>query len=221
MTGRAEVVAAGDATLIVRFEETIDEGVNARAVALGDTVAALELPGVLDVVPTFRSVAVSFDPIHTNRDELAQRLHDLALSVPSVLSTSAPAPIRVPVHYGGAFGPDLGDVARFAGLSEDGVVARHAGVVYRVYMLGFMPGFAYMGVVDDRIAAPRRATPRVSVLPGSVGIAGRQTAIYPMATPGGWQIIGRASIAPFDLAREPACLFKAGDTVQFVPADPA
>jgi inhibitor of KinA len=121
------------------------------------------------------------------------------------------------VCYGGDYGPDLADVASLAGMSPEEVVAVHAAVTYRVFMLGFLPGFAYMGVVDARIAAPRRANPRVRVPKGSVGIAGRQTGIYPLDAPGGWQLIGRTALEPFDIARPSPFLFKAGDCVRFVP----
>src|SRR5205085_2714296 len=127
--------------------------------------------------------------------------------------------IQIPVTYGGEFGPDLAEVARFAGATEDEVVRLHTADTYRVFMLGFVPGFAYMGTVNRRIAVPRRQAPRTAVAAGSVGIAGQQTGIYPSETPGGWQVIGRTAVRPFDLARPEACLFKAGDTVRFVSVD--
>ena len=121
------------------------------------------------------------------------------------------------MRYGGEHGPDLGDVAAFAGLSEAEVVAKHVAVFYRVFMMGFVPGFPYMGTVDATIAVPRRTTPRVRVPAGSVGIAGSQTGIYPTETPGGWQLIGRTDVHLFDLSRPAPFLLKAGDTVQFYP----
>jgi inhibitor of KinA len=127
------------------------------------------------------------------------------------------ASIDIPVAYGGAFGPDLEDVARFGQCSQDEVIARHTAVVYRVYLVGFVPGFAYMAEVDPRIAAPRRATPRTEVPAGSVAIAGGQTGIYPDVTPGGWNIIGRTPLLPFDVERAQPSLFKAGDRVSFRP----
>ena len=123
--------------------------------------------------------------------------------------------------YGGELGPDLAGVASFAGLTETAVVDVHAGGSYRVFMLGFVPGFAYLGIVDTRIAMPRRATPRVRVPVGSVGIAGAQTGVYPSETPGGWQLIGRTPVKPFDPARDEPFLLKAGDTVQFYPIERA
>ena len=130
-------------------------------------------------------------------------------------------PIQIPVKYGGAFGPDLADVARFGNVTEEEVVRLHTAVTYRVFMLGFVPGFAYMGSVDPRIAAPRRSSPRKAVPMGSVGIAGVQTGIYPSQMPGGWQLIGRTTVRPFDVSRPQASLFKPGDMVRFVPVDHA
>jgi inhibitor of KinA len=127
--------------------------------------------------------------------------------------------VELPVCYGGEFGPDLGEVAGHCGLSEPEVIARHSGAEYRVYMLGFAPGFAYLGGLDPAIAAPRRQTPRLKVPAGSVGIAGLQTGIYPLETPGGWQIIGRSPQRLFRPGQEEPCLLKPGDRLRFVPID--
>ncbi len=171
------------------------------------------LPGVRDVVSTYRSVAVHFDPltldIETVRDTLTR-----AADAPQTLSEGKT--VVIPVQYGGEMGPDLRAVAAFAGMTPDEVVARHAGARYRVFMLGFLPGFAYLGTVDEAIAVPRHATPRVKVPGGSVGIAGRQTGVYPRDSPGGWQLIGRTPMSLFDPHRTPAALVVPGDTVRFV-----
>jgi inhibitor of KinA len=161
---------------------------------------------------------VYFDPLRTDHDRLVAELRDLA-SATGPLDVHRSEPIQIPVEYGGTYGPDLADVARFAKASEDEVVRLHTAVTYRVFMLGFVPGFAYMGTVDQRIAAPRRQTPRTAVPIGSVGIAGVQTGIYPSKVPGGWQLIGRTAIKPFDLSRTEPSLFKPGDTVRFVAVD--
>lgn len=209
-------MTAGDSAVIVEFEERIDAAVNSRVVALARSIQTARLGGVLDVVPTFRSVAVYFDPLRTDFDALSDRLQHAAAEARAVAATPS-APIRIPVWYGGAFGPDLAEVARFAGLTEAEVIARHSAPVYRVFMLGFVPGFAYMGTVDPTIAAPRRSTPRVKVPSGSVGVAGGQTGVYPAETPGGWQIVGRTPLRPFELSRAEPFLLKAGDHVQFYP----
>jgi inhibitor of KinA len=211
---RHRIIEAGDSALFVEFEERIDVEVNARTIALADAVQNAAIPGVHDVVPTYRSVAVYFDPLRVDYDALMMRV-ERELARPQQAPPTAAAPIRIPVCYGGELGPDLASVAAFADVSEDEVVRLHTSATYRVFMLGFVAGFAYMGIVDRRIAMPRHATPRVRVPLGSVGIAGVQTGIYPAETPGGWQLIGRTPVQPFDPARAEPFLMKAGDAVQF------
>jgi inhibitor of KinA len=212
------VVSAGDSVLVVEFDEVIDAAVNARAIACAAAIQAADLSGVRDVVPTYRSVAVYFDPLRTDRAALdasvARAARDDARE-----QTAAGAAVRVPVCYGGDLGPDLPGVAAFASMDADAVVRAHTAATYRVFVVGFVPGFAYLGTVDRRIAMPRRSTPRVRVPAGSVGIAGVQTGIYPMETPGGWQLIGRTPVKPFDPDRADPFLMKAGDAVQFYAID--
>jgi inhibitor of KinA len=214
------IVAAGDSALVVEFEERIDPEVNACAVAMAERLHADPVAGVRDVVPTYRSVAVYFDPLRTAHDALVARLEREA-AAPMPALRAAPDVLRLPVCYGGEFGPDLAAVAAFGGISEPAVIDLHTKPTYHVFMLGFAPGLAYLGVVDGRIAAPRRDTPRVRVPRGSVGIAGAQTGVYPSETPGGWQIIGRTPLLPFDLARANPFLMKAGDSVRFDAIDRA
>jgi inhibitor of KinA len=212
------IVPAGDSALIVELEARIDPAVNARVIALADAVHADRIAGVRDVVPTYRSVAIYFDPLRTD----ANRLHaclDRATTRLGETPTSAQVLVRIPVCYGGDLGPDLSAVAGYARMSEDEVVRVHTEATYRVFMLGFVPGFAYMGTVDSRIAMPRHTVPRVRVPPRSVGIAGVQTGIYPTDTPGGWQLIGRTPLKPFDPDRPQPFLMKAGDSVQFYAID--
>jgi KipI family sensor histidine kinase inhibitor len=212
----SRIVPAGDAALVVEFEEKIDAAISARGAALADALNAEQIAGVRDVVPTYRSVAVYFDPLKTDQQRLLSSLERLAAQ-PAQPDTRRRASIQIPVCYGGEYGPDLPKVAACAGLAESDVIALHAGATYQVMMLGFMPGFAYMGVVNARIAAPRLDTPRPRVPRGSVGIAQEQTGIYPGDTPGGWQLIGRTPVRPFDLDRRDPCLFRSGDEVRFVP----
>ena len=215
---RPRIVAAGDSTLVVEFEARIDPAVNERAIQLAERIRAAAIAGVRDVVPTYRSVAVCFDPLHTKYDHLLERLQHEAGRDDERSQEQRP-PLRVPVCYGGELGPDLDGVARQAKMPPEQVVAVHSSQTYRVFMLGFLPGFAYMGLVDPRIAAPRHPTPRLRVSKGSVGIAGQQTGIYPADTPGGWQLLGRTPVQPFDINRPSPFLFMAGDAVQFVPVD--
>ena len=204
--------------MLLELEPRIDVEVNQRATAVAAAVRRRALPGVRDVVAAFRSVAVYFDPLLADANDVSDLLTQTA-GEPSVV-TSGRA-VEIPVVYGGDSGPDLLGLATARSLHPDDVVAIHAGTAYRVFMLGFLPGFAYLGPVDERIAAPRRSTPRVHVPAGSVGIAGRQTGIYPRESPGGWQIIGRTPVALFDPDRDPPALLAPGDTVRFAPKSPA
>ena len=204
---------AGDAGLLLELEPVIDAAVNARAIGIAGALRRRALEGIRDIVPTYRSVAIHFDPCVVSpsrlRDAVTQAVREGQVVHEGRL-------IEVPVIYGGEHGPDLADVAAWAGLSPDKVIDRHGAVDYRVFMCGFMPGFAYLGSVDDAIAAPRRATPRVKVPAGSVGIAGRQTGVYPFDSPGGWQLIGRTSVRMFDATRTAPALCAPGDRVRFV-----
>jgi KipI family sensor histidine kinase inhibitor len=218
MTSR--VVPIGDATLVVELDERIDIEVNARAVALAERIGGSRVAGVRDIVPTFRSVAVSYDPMITDVEALSDLL-TLESARDVVPERPSPSVIDVPVCYDTELGPDLELVAAYAGMDPAAVARIHSSRDYRVFMLGFMPGFAYMGVVDPRIAAPRLATPRVRVEAGSVGIAATQTGIYPSETPGGWNIIGRTPMRTWHADSDPPTRFNAGDTVRFRAIDRA
>ena len=222
MTHRtARILEAGDSALVLEIgvgdpstlQAVIDVDVNARAIAIARAVRQRAIPGVRDVVSTFRSVAVFFDPLSTDVAAVAAALREDRDATPR---ESSGRTIEVPVIYGGDAGPDLAQVAAFAGCSPETVIERHASRAYRVFMLGFLPGFAYMARVDETIAAPRRATARLHVPAGSVGIAGLQTGIYPRDSPGGWQIIGRTAVNLFDPGRIPPALLAPGDQVRFV-----
>lgn len=211
------IVTLGDSCVSVQFAAAIDPVVNARCIALAASLESLALRGVRDVVPSYNAVTVHFDPLATDGEALSTELGRLVGAAPRS-SAAESRTIEIPVSYGGASGPDLGAVAEFAECSEAEVVQLHMQTRYRVYMLGFLPGFAYMGTVDRRIAMPRLNTPRMRVTGGSVGIAAEQTGIYPCDTPGGWRIIGRTSAKLFDAMRAEPFLLKAGDHVKFVNA---
>lgn len=207
----------GDSMLLVEFEPVIDPVVNERAIALAACLRGRNMRGVRDVAPGYCTVGVHFDPLQTDLAALEHAIADDGGAVAAIASPAASTPIEIGVHYGGVDGPDLGAVAAHAGCTEDDVIDRHAGREYRVYMLGFVPGFAYMGRVEPSIAAPRHRVPRERVPAGSVGIAGLQTGVYPVASPGGWQLIGRAEAVMFDPNRTPPSLLAPGDLVRFVP----
>jgi KipI family sensor histidine kinase inhibitor len=212
--GTVTIREAGDAALLLELEPRIDANVSGRATAIAAAVRRHGLAGVRDVVATFRSVAVHFDPLLADVSAIHGALARSA-GQPAVITPGRA--IEVPVAYGGDAGPDLLELAAAKRLHPDEVVARHAATSYRVFMLGFLPGFPYLGIVDESIAASRRSTPRVRVPAGSVGIAGRQTGIYPRESPGGWQIIGRTPLRLFDPDRDPPALLAPGDSVRFVP----
>jgi KipI family sensor histidine kinase inhibitor len=214
------LVEAGDAVLIAEFGERIDPELNARVVALSRAVSRERVAGVRDVVPTFRTVAVYFDPSRTDVHRLATRLRELSTEIDPAAAPDG-AVVEIPVCYGGELGPDLDDVARFAGVSASDVITLHTARSYRAFMLGFLPGFAYLGIVDRPIAAPRRGTPRRAVAAGSVGIAGEQTGVYPRVSPGGWNIIGRTPLPMFVASRQSPSLIQPGDSVRFHPIDRA
>jgi KipI family sensor histidine kinase inhibitor len=209
------IAKLGDSCVSVQFAQAIDLGVNARCIALAATVESRALRGVRDVVPSYNAVTLHFDPLAADGGALITELRRLADAV-SQPPAAESRTIEIPVRYGGESGPDLAAVAEFAECSEAEVVRLHTTSPYRVYMLGFLPGFAYMGSVDHRIAMPRLNTPRARVVGGSVGIAAEQTGIYPCDSPGGWRIIGRTSAKLFDAMRADPFLLKAGDSVTFV-----
>jgi inhibitor of KinA len=209
---------AGDTLLLVEFEPVIDPLVNERVVELGDAVRARRVPGVRDVVPGYCTLGIHFDPLRTDLAALERAVVSKGTDLQTITSLPAARVVEIEVRYGGEEGPDLEEVARFGGCTAREVIEQHCGTLYRVYMLGFVPGFVYLGRVPAAIAAPRHRVPRDQVRAGSVGIAGQQTGVYPIDSPGGWQLIGRTTAVMFDPEREPASLLSAGDMVRFVPA---
>ena len=210
------IVAAGEAALVVELPERINPELNAWCVALSHSLVSRLGTIVRDVVVGYCSVTVYLDPLRVDAAWLESEVGASA-EILDVETAAEGALIDVPVCYGGDMGPDLADVAAFAACSEAEAIDLHASREYRVYMVGFVPGFAYMAEVEPRIAAPRRASPRTAVPAGSVAIAGGQTGIYPAVTPGGWNIIGRTPIRPYDPDRPEPFLFRSGDRVRFRP----
>ncbi|MFQ5992106.1 MAG: 5-oxoprolinase subunit PxpB [Nitrospiraceae bacterium] len=212
------LVPAGDSAWTVEFEETIDPLVNDQVLAFARAVERLTVRDLIEVVPAYRSVTVYFDPIRTDARSLGSRLLRLAGTRRGRRSRKRPTRV-IPVLYGGDCGPDLMDLASHAGLPPDQVVTLHTSVEYRVYMLGFSPGFPYLGTVPPAIAMARLSNPRPTVPAGSVGIAGAQTGIYPQETPGGWRLIGRTPLQLYLPSQPDPFLFQAGDRVRFVAID--
>ena len=207
----------GDSMLLVELEPAIDPVINERAILLAARIRARGARGIRDVAPGYATLGIHFDPLQTDLVALERSIESEFAALADLESISDRPVIEIPVSYGGVHGPDIEHVAQLARCSVEDVIARHSRRTYRVYMLGFVPGFAYMGRVDPSIAAPRHRVPRERVPAGSVGIAGLQTGVYPVESPGGWQLIGRTNTVMFDPNRSRPSLLAAGDLVRFVP----
>lgn len=213
---------AGERGLVVEMGKEISPRVNARVRRLAGWLSREGLVGLIEIVPAYCSLLIYFDPLLLSRPALSQAVTRIlaAAAEPEVAEDEMVRLIQVPVCYGGEYGPDLADVARYHGLALEEVIAIHSAGPYLVYMLGFTPGFPYLGGLSEKIATPRLEAPRVRVAEGSVGIAGSQTGIYPIASPGGWRLIGRTPLKPFKPEAARPFLFCAGDYVQFNPVTP-
>ncbi len=190
--------------------------INSRVQALKKEIETKQLTGIREVVPTYRSLAIYFDPILLDLEKLINTLKDIIPSIASIQNETTRT-VVIPVCYGGEFGPDLEKVASLKGLTCEEVIQKHSSRNYYCYMLGFTPGFPYLGGMDESISAPRLERPREIIPAGSVGIAGTQTGIYPINSPGGWQIIGRTPLMLFDPHREPPILLESGIWIRFRP----
>jgi KipI family sensor histidine kinase inhibitor len=208
------VLPCGDTALAVEFGQAIDLVVNARVLAL-DARVVQGVPGVVETVPTYRSLLVHYNPAVTDFDTLRATLSALSADLPD---TPAEGRLwRIPVVYGGAFGVDLEAVAARHGLAPAELVARHAAPIYRVYMIGFVPGFAYLGGLDPSLATPRRDVPRAKTPAGSISIGGVQAAVASIEAPSGWHLLGRTPVRTFMPDREPPFILNAGDRMTFTP----
>jgi KipI family sensor histidine kinase inhibitor len=217
------IVPIGDAALLVVLGEAPDAALTERAheLAVGVEARRGDVPAIGRPVPAHASVLVPFDPLATSAAEVERVLHDVLATRPTARpSHDDEPPLEIAVRYGGPDGPDLEAVAASAGLTPDEVVALHAGATFRVLFLGFAPGFAYLGGLPPELEMPRRTTPREQVPAGSVGIAGAHSAVYPLAMPGGWNLIGRAEAILFDPRRDPPTPLRPGLAVRFVPRGP-
>lgn len=218
-----EIEPLGEDCAVISLGNVISEDVNRRAVSIAKSIGSSGFEGLIEASPAYSSVAVYFDPRKARSEaktpfEIVKALleHIVRSAEPSIENETRVH--EVPVRFGDEAGPDLDEVAERRGLTSDDVVEIFLSRSYRVYMLGFLPGFPYLGTLDQRIATSRRATPRTLVPAGSVGIAGSQTGIYPFDSPGGWQLIGRTDVTVFDPSAEDPAMFRPGDTVRFVEA---
>jgi inhibitor of KinA len=206
----------GDRGLLLEFGDEISSEVNEKVRGMTLAIQAESIEGIVEIVPTYRSLLILYNPLILSFVDLKKRLERIEKGLQQ---TPFPEPklTRIPALYGGSYGPDLEEVAKYHQISPEEVIQLHCSKPYFIYMIGFMPGFPYMGGLPEALITPRLKTPRLSVPAGSVAIAQRQTGIYPMESPGGWQIIGRTPVKLFNPEREPPALLQIGDHVQFFP----
>ncbi|WP_316791143.1 5-oxoprolinase subunit PxpB [Pedobacter frigoris] len=205
----------GDAAIVLQFGDEISKDINAVILNIAAWLDEYTFEGFVEYVPAFTSITIYYEPWVVRYAEVLSMLREMLEEIEENENAGSPAMVTIPVYYGGASGPDLDDVARFHKMSTDEVIALHTQPEYLVYMIGFAPGFPYLGGMDERIATPRKESPRAKVPKGSVGIAGSQTGVYPLETPGGWQIIGQTPLELFDLRKEEPALLRAGQKIRF------
>lgn len=211
------ILPCGDSALTVEFGDTIDPDLNGKVLALDDILRARTPTGLVETVPTYRSLTIQFDPVATDYEALVRLLEDETRELAP--RTAVGKRWRVPVAYGGEFGIDLEEVAQLHGLTPARLIEIHSSAVYRIYMIGFLPGFAYLGGLDPKIATSRRVHPRAKIPSGSIMIGGTQAGIAPMDMPSGWHLLGRTPVRSYAPERTPAFLFAAGDEIVFEPID--
>ena len=218
----------GDRAVTVRFGTELTDQAARKVLALKSSLEANPIQGFDELVPAYATLTVFYDPVHVRQmaydrtspyrtvsDIVSGMIRERLQHLDPTVEAMPSAVVEVPVCYEEDYAPDMGFVADHSGVSVEDVIRLHLSATYRVYMTGFVPGFPYMGEVDRRLEVPRRREPRSRVVPGSVALAGRQTGIYPIETPGGWQVIGRTPLRLFDPRREPCCLLQAGEQVRF------
>ena len=221
---KISLVDSGDSAISIRFPQEISEKIHNEVIFYLNTIkrAASEgrISGILDIIPSYAAILIYFDPIITDGEAIKNNIEDLILSQSSKDTTCyTPKTIEIPVKYGDEYGPDFDFVSSHTGLSKEEIIRLHTAPLYPVYMIGFLAGFPYLGGMDNRLSSPRLETPRLSVASGSVGIAGNQTGVYPISSPGGWRIIGRTPLKLYDPFSENPFPVSAGDYIKFVATD--
>ena len=209
------IVQCGDRSVSVEFENLISLEVNKKVRSLLEVLDDKQFPWVTDMVPSYRSLLVCYDPNLISKANVDRNLLESCKVTPKINNDSSSL-IKIPTRYGGVRGPDLGFVANSHGVDPETIISTHCKPIYQVYMLGFSPGFPYLGGMHESIATPRLESPRKQVPAGSVGIANKQTGIYPSVSPGGWRVIGQTPLILFDQDRNPPAIFAAGDKLKFV-----
>lgn len=218
MQNKIKLLTAGDSSILLQFGNTIDPAINRKIAATVQLMREQHINGVTDVIPAFCSLLINYDPRVISYEQIKRRMEALVKIDVSAGNTRKRV-FEIPVCYGGEYGPDIQNIADHAGLSVEEVIQIHTSRDYLIYMLGFLPGFTYLGGLDERIHTPRLANPRIRIPAGSVGIGGSQTGIYPMDSPGGWQLMGMTPVKTYDPDREVPILVEAGDYIRFVAID--
>ena len=213
---KPRILISGDTSITVEFGNEISSEINNTIRAFNYALKKSKVPGIVETVPTFRSLMIHYDPAVISFDDLVKELAQIGQHM-NALSQKTSHVIEIPVCYGGVYGQDLPFVAAHTGLSEQEVIKLHTQPEYLIYMLGFLPGFSYLGGLDPRLITPRLENPRTLIEAGSVGIGGAQTGIYPLDSPGGWQLIGKTPVKVYDPSRENPILYRAGDLIKFIP----
>ena len=210
------ILTVGDCAVSVEFGQEISLEINHKVMALKMVLEREPIRGIVELIPTYCSLLIQYDPMDLRYGQLRDRLEALVTQLDEVEMPPKQV-VEIPVAYGGEYGPDLGEVARAHNISEDEVIKLHSEPEYPIYMLGFVAGFPYLGGMNKAIATPRKKSPRLKIEAGSVGIAGEQTGIYSVESPGGWQIIGRTPLKLYDVNRNEPVLLKAGQYIKFKP----
>ncbi|HYE81210.1 MAG TPA: 5-oxoprolinase subunit PxpB [Clostridia bacterium] len=218
MYGKGHYLISGDKGLVVEFGNDISEAVNRKVRNMYLAVRKNRIQGIYEMIPTYRSLLIQYDPLELEIDKLIDTLKEIENTLDSI-DLPKPRIIGLPTIYGGEYGEDLSFVAEHNGVSEAEVVRIHSSVDYLIYMLGFTPGFPYLGGMSEKLETPRLNTPRTRIPAGSVGIAGKQTGVYPIESPGGWRLIGRTPVKLYDPGRRIPIILQAGDYIRFVPVE--
>lgn len=215
MYNEPKYLLAGDKAITVEFGDEIKEEINKLVRSMSYAINNKNIKGIIEIIPTYRSISIQYNPLEITIEDLIERLKEIYANIDSIQLPPAKV-IEIPTVYGGEYGPDIEFVSQHNNISTDEVIKFHTSVDYLVYMLGFTPGFTYLGGLPREIETPRLKTPRTKIPAGSTGIAGKQTGIYPIESPGGWQLIGRTPLKLYDPKRNPPIILNAGDYLRFI-----
>ncbi|WP_027624205.1 5-oxoprolinase subunit PxpB [Clostridium lundense] len=218
MYNEPKYLIAGDKAITVEFGNEIKEEINKLVRSMSYAINNKNIEGIVEIIPTYRSISIQYNPLIISIEELIDKLKEIHSNIDKVQLPPTKV-IQIPTVYGGEYGPDIEFIAQHNNISVEEVIKLHTSVDYLIYMLGFTPGFTYLGGLPKEIETPRLKTPRTKIPAGSTGIAGKQTGIYPIQSPGGWQLIGRTPLKLYDPKRNPPIILNAGDYLRFVPID--